>query len=147
MKQSSNLSDFIFIEKSIPDTICAYVLEELESNHWEKHQWGSIYGDAVEETETSKEPDITYSKPLDSILNSFLYKQEKDTRKNILTNLIPTQLILSFHFLKLDSIVITLIKKWICILIILKVYLMVVIPDPCTFFCWRLSTMTMKEVN
>ena len=72
MKQSSNLSDFIFIEKSIPDTICDYVLEELESNHWEKHQWGSIYGDAVDKTEAPKEPDITYSKPLDSILNSFV---------------------------------------------------------------------------
>ena len=72
MKQSSELSDFIFIEKSIPDPICDYVLKELESNHWEKHQWGSIYGDAVEATEAPKEPDITYSKPLDSILNSFV---------------------------------------------------------------------------
>tara|TARA_B100000131_G_scaffold227793_1_gene219453 strand:+ start:791 stop:1369 length:579 start_codon:yes stop_codon:yes gene_type:complete len=72
MKQSNNLSDFIFIEKSIPDAICDYVLKELESNHWEKHQWGSIYGDAVDETEAPKEPDITYSKPLDSILNSFV---------------------------------------------------------------------------
>jgi len=72
MKQSNNLSDFIFIEKSIPDAICDYVLKELESNHWEKHQWGSIYGDAVDKTEAPKEPDITYSKPLDSILNSFV---------------------------------------------------------------------------
>ena len=72
MKQSSNLSDFIFTEKSIPDTICDYVLKELESNHWEKHQWGSIYGNAVDKTEAPKEPDITYSKPLDSILNSFV---------------------------------------------------------------------------
>jgi predicted 2-oxoglutarate/Fe(II)-dependent dioxygenase YbiX len=81
MKQSSKLSDFIFIEKSIPDTICDYILKELESNHWEKHQWGSIYGDAVEETEASKEPDITYSKPLDSILNSLLVQTGKRYEK------------------------------------------------------------------
>ena len=81
MKQSSNLSDFILTEKSIPDAICDYVLKELESNHWEKHQWGSIYGDAVEEKEASKEPDITYSKPLDSILNSFLLQTGKRYEK------------------------------------------------------------------
>ena len=72
MQQHSNLSDFIFIEKSIPDTICDYILKELESNHWEKHQWGSITGGLSEKEETSKEPDVTYSKPLDSILNSFV---------------------------------------------------------------------------
>ena len=67
-----SLDNFIFIEKSVPDAICDYILEELESNHWEKHQWGSIYGDAVDETEAPKAPDITNSKPLDSILNSFV---------------------------------------------------------------------------
>ncbi len=82
MKQSSKLSDFIFIEKSIPDTICDYILKELESNHWEKHQWGSIYGDAVDETEAPKEPDITYSKPLDSILNSFVLQTGNKYQKN-----------------------------------------------------------------
>ena len=74
MKQHSNLSDFIFVEKSIPDSICDHILEELESNHWEKHQWGSITGELSEKEETSKEPDVTYSKPLDSVLNSFVIK-------------------------------------------------------------------------
>ena len=77
MKQHSNLSDFIFIEKSIPDLICDHILEELESNHWEKHQWGSITGKLSEKEETSKEPDVTYSKPLDSILNSFVLQTAK----------------------------------------------------------------------
>ena len=77
MQQSSNLSDFIFIEKSIPDLICDHILEELESNHWEKHQWGSITGELSKKEETSKEPDVTYSKPLDSILNSFVVQIAK----------------------------------------------------------------------
>ena len=77
MQQLNKLSDFIFIEKSIPDDICDYILEELESNHWEKHQWGSITGGLSEKEETSKEPDVTYSKPLDSILNSFLVQTGK----------------------------------------------------------------------
>ena len=55
MQQLNKLSDFIFIEKSIPDDICDYILEELESNHWEKHQWGSITGGLSEKEETSKD--------------------------------------------------------------------------------------------
>ena len=81
MQQLNKLSDFIFIEKSIPDDICDYILEELESNHWEKHQWGSITGGLSEKEETSKEPDVTYSKPLDSILNSFVVQTAKKYQK------------------------------------------------------------------
>jgi predicted 2-oxoglutarate/Fe(II)-dependent dioxygenase YbiX len=77
MQQSNKISDFIFVEKSIPDAICDYVLKELESNHWEKHQWGSISGEKFKKEETSQEPDVTYSKPLDSILNSFVVKTGK----------------------------------------------------------------------
>ena len=69
-----SLDNFIFIEKSVPDAICDYILEELESKRWEKHQWGSIYGGLSKKEETSKEPDVTYSKPLDSVLNSFVMK-------------------------------------------------------------------------
>ena len=69
-----SLDNFIFIEKSVPDAICDYVLEELEFKRWEKHQWGSIYGEYAKKEDTSKEPDVTYSKPLDSVLNSFVIK-------------------------------------------------------------------------
>ena len=118
MQQHSNLSDFIFIEKSIPDSICDYILKELESNHWEKHQWGSITGALSEKEETSKEPDVTYSKPLDSILNSFVVQTAKIINRCTQTNHAKIQRNLFFHFLRLDSIVIMLIKKWICTLII-----------------------------
>ena len=71
------LSDFIFLEKSIPDSICDYIRKELESNYWEKHQWGSITGEKFRKEDTLQEPDVTYSKPLDSVLNSFVIKTGK----------------------------------------------------------------------
>ncbi len=147
MKQSNKLSDFIFTEKSIPDTICDYILKELESNHWEKHQWGSIYGDAVDETEAPKEPDITYSKPLDSILNSFVLQTGNKYQKSIQTNLIIIHLISSFHFQKLDLIVIILIKKWRCTLITLKVCSMDIILAFLCFLLLELLMIITKEVN
>ena len=73
---SKQISDYIFVDKCIPDSICDLIKNELNSSYWEKHQWGSTSGSPIQK-EDSLEPDVTYSKSLDSILKTFVEKTAK----------------------------------------------------------------------
>lgn len=78
-----NIDYFIYREKVIPDQICDYIRNELDKINWSKHQWGPINYNIDENTSKilssekenqllSKEPDVCYWNPLDSILKTFV---------------------------------------------------------------------------